>query len=58
MVALRFLIPSFVAPGLEPSVAHMFLLPLGMVHGPAAAWAPCAMTHRPPRPPGTTLAGP
>jgi formate/nitrite transporter len=38
MVAIWFLISSFVALGLEHSVANMFIIPLGIFSGAAVSW--------------------
>ena len=38
MVAIWFLISSFIALGLEHSVANMFIIPLGIFHGASVTW--------------------
>ena len=38
MVAIWFLISSFIALGLEHSVANMFIIPLGIFSGAAVSW--------------------
>merc|ERR1711998_689111 len=38
MVAIWFCISAFVALGLEPSVANMFIIPLGIMNGAAVTW--------------------
>jgi formate/nitrite transporter len=45
MVAIWFLISSFVALGLEHSVANMFIIPLGIFSGAAVSWKSFFMTN-------------
>jgi len=45
MVSIWFLISSFVALGLEHSVANMFIIPLGIFSGAAVSWKSFVMTN-------------
>jgi len=45
MVAIWFCISSFIALGLEHSVANMFIIPLGIFSGASVSWKAFALNN-------------